>query len=128
MTNTKLLQPFKGDPIRAEEQVRRIYKKKLPHFEVASAELAPIFGLGNDLISKHRAQSLFKHAGFLDVFVEFADKYLQGRWDMPVGEWHSVVEQIRIHGNDASWTRRDVVHSTTWSVHQFLFSGCGTLS
>ncbi|KAH9989370.1 hypothetical protein F4779DRAFT_610505 [Xylariaceae sp. FL0662B] len=119
MMNARFLKPSKDNPTQAQDQVRRIYKKKLPHFDVAGAELAPIFGLGDSLLAKLRAQSLFKEAAFLDVFVEFADSYLQGRWDMPVGEWHSVLEQVRSHGQDASWTEKDVAGSTNWDVHQF---------
>ncbi|KAI1772645.1 hypothetical protein F4818DRAFT_425030 [Hypoxylon cercidicola] len=98
------LEPSDGTAEEAKRQVYEVYKKKLPHFDAASGELAPIFGLGDDLLAKQRAQGLFKHPAFLDAYVEFAESYLEGRWDLPVGGWSAVHKLFHIHKRDPDWS------------------------
>ncbi|KAL7620669.1 hypothetical protein AAE478_009664 [Parahypoxylon ruwenzoriense] len=117
MNNTRVLMPPKDFPDEAKDQVLAIYKKKLPHLDVASGSLAPILGLGSEFIGSLRAQNLFKHAAIADAFVEFADNYLEGRWDQPVGEWQAAHDLAHGRSRDASWVEKACPDRKGWDVN-----------
>ncbi|XXH03064.1 hypothetical protein Hte_009454 [Hypoxylon texense] len=101
------VEPSDETAAEAKQNVHELYKKKLPNFDTAVGELAPVFGLGEDLLAKQRAQGLFKHPAFVDAWVEFADRCLRGRWDLPVGDWAEVHKLFHRHRKDANWARPD---------------------
>ncbi|KAI1401457.1 hypothetical protein F4819DRAFT_508483 [Hypoxylon fuscum] len=117
--NTQRVNPSKDKPEEAKNQVYQIYKKKLPNFEHASGELAPIFGLGNDLIAKQRAQSLFKHPSVLDAYAEFTESYLEGRWDLAVGDWEPVHSLFHDGNRNADWGKDVCPDRAGWSVNHY---------
>ncbi|KAK7740625.1 hypothetical protein SLS62_011066 [Diatrype stigma] len=90
----RVLKPNKQSPAKTENQVRDIVKSKYPDYDKVAVALAPIFGLGSDLIAGQRAQGLFKHRPFLEAFAEFADVLLEGRWDVPVASWVEVIKAV----------------------------------
>ncbi|KAI2604248.1 uncharacterized protein GGS25DRAFT_507496 [Hypoxylon fragiforme] len=109
------------DPEETKNEIRGIYKQKLPHLEAASGELAPIFGLGDGQLATQRAQGLFKHPAFLGAFVEFADNYLDTSWDLPVGEWAAVRGLVGAKSSDsiASWAEDAGPDRKEWEVNHF---------
>ncbi|KAI1761759.1 hypothetical protein GGR53DRAFT_533220 [Hypoxylon sp. FL1150] len=113
------VEPSDESAEKAKRQVYEIYKKKHPHFDAAAGELAPIFGLGDDLLAVQRAQGLFKHPAFADAYVEFAEAYLEGRWDRPVGEWSAVHKLVHDHKKDPDWRRSDDLARAGWNVNHF---------
>lgn len=90
----RVLQPNKESPAETENQVRTIVKSKYSDYDKVAVALAPIFGLGSDLIAGQRAQGLFKHRPFLEAFSDFADVCLEGRWDVPVASWAEVMKAV----------------------------------
>ncbi|KAI1375410.1 hypothetical protein F4677DRAFT_446492 [Hypoxylon crocopeplum] len=111
--------PSMDNPEETKKEVRRIYKKKLPHLDAASGELAPIFGLGDDLVAKQRAQGLFKHPVLAIAFLEFADKFLRGRWNLPVGDWDVVYELVKVRKDDAAMAQDVCPNQYAWDVNCF---------
>ncbi|KAI6086664.1 hypothetical protein F4821DRAFT_237715 [Hypoxylon rubiginosum] len=104
----------------AKGQVYEIYEKELPHLDAAAGELAPVFGLGDDLLAKQRAQGLFKHPAFTDAYVEFAEAYLEGRWDLPVGDWLALHKLVWKYKKNPDWSRPDICPDRSgWDVNHF---------
>ena len=75
--------------------MRNVIKQKYPDYGKAAVALAPVFGLGYDPLAGQRAQGLFRWKPFLEPFAEFADSCLEGRWDVPVGNWAAVLQNVR---------------------------------
>ncbi|KAI0106753.1 hypothetical protein F4814DRAFT_69331 [Daldinia grandis] len=117
--NIRVLLPWMDDPEEIKNEVRLVYKQKLPHLDVVAGELAPLLGLGDGLIAKQRMQNLFTHPVLLDAFVEFAETYLEGDWDLPVGEWVAVHKIAHAHANDASWGLDTPPSREDWDVNHF---------
>lgn len=97
----RALKPNKKAPLEAANQVRNVVKMKYSDYDKVAVALAPLFGLGSDLIASQRAQGLFKHRPFLETFSEFADSRLEGRWDVPVADWVEVIEGLRALHDDS---------------------------
>ncbi|RYP83375.1 hypothetical protein DL770_005395 [Monosporascus sp. CRB-9-2] len=100
----RVLRPKKESPAEAETQIRFIVKMRYPDHDKAAAALAPVFGLGSDLIAGQRAQGPFKHRAFRDAFSEFADTCLEGRWDIPVADWFEMLKILGAHDKDSGST------------------------
>lgn len=89
------LRPNKDAPKEAEQIVRTIVKLKFPDYGKAAVALAPVFGLGSDLLAGQRAQGLFTYRPFLEAFGDWAESCLEGRWDVPVAGWFAVLGILR---------------------------------
>ncbi|KAK7968019.1 uncharacterized protein PG986_002296 [Apiospora aurea] len=90
-----ILQPDKSLPDHAADRVRRIAKKRLPDHDKAAAELAPLFGLGDDLLADQRAACLFKHPGLLQAVEAFERKFLDAEgWDAALPQWRLVYKML----------------------------------
>ena len=105
------LKPDKDAPEEAEKKVRSIIKLKYPDYDKAAAALAPVFGLGSDLLAGQRAQGLFRYKPFFQPFAEFADSCLEGRWDVPVASWDIVLQILRARENEDGAGKARVVSS-----------------
>ncbi|KAI4870231.1 hypothetical protein F4820DRAFT_404368 [Hypoxylon rubiginosum] len=117
------LEPSDATAAAARQKVYELYKRKVPNFDAASGDLAPVFGLGDssdDLLARQRAQGLFTHPAFVDAYVEFAEAYLAGRWDLPAGEWAAVHKLFHVHRRNPEWSRPDACPSREgWDVNHF---------
>ncbi len=111
------LKPDKESPAEAEKQVRDIVKMKYPDYDKAAVALAPLFGLGSDLIAGQRAQGLFKHRPFLETFSEFAESCLEGRWDVPVGDWVEVRRATRSYDDSSGSSQSPGPKKQDWDVN-----------
>ncbi|KAK8065061.1 hypothetical protein PG997_011808 [Apiospora hydei] len=91
----RILHPDKSLPDHTADRVRRIAKKRFPDHDKAAAELAPLFGLGGDLLAGQRAACLFKHPGFLQGVEAFERKYLDAEgWDAALPQWRLVYKML----------------------------------
>ncbi|KAI2626013.1 hypothetical protein GGS26DRAFT_187720 [Hypomontagnella submonticulosa] len=119
--NSRVLRPSEDDPEETKNQVKLISKKH-PNPDVAAGDLAPIFGLGEGLLAKQRAQALFNHPEFLTAFRDFDNNYIRRKWDLPLGEWVEVRELVREGMGWASGEsrRRDVNYYYARFVMQTL--------
>ncbi|KAI8963654.1 hypothetical protein F5Y11DRAFT_318834 [Daldinia sp. FL1419] len=115
----RVLNPWMDDPEEIKKQVRLVYKQKLPHLDAASAELAPLLGLGDGLIAKQRMQNLFIHPVLIRAFVEFSETYLEGHWDLPVGEWTAVHKITHAHADEAEWSLGKSPDRRDWDVNHY---------
>ncbi|KAK6840772.1 hypothetical protein PG995_015982 [Apiospora arundinis] len=70
------LHPDKELPAHTVEKIRKIAKKRLADHDKAAAELAPLLGLGDDLLASQRAACLFQHRGFRQGVEAFERKFL----------------------------------------------------
>ncbi|KAK6815696.1 hypothetical protein PG987_016462 [Apiospora arundinis] len=70
------LHPDKELPAHTAEKIRKIAKKRLADHDKAAAELAPLLGLGDDLLASQRAACLFQHRGFRQGVEAFERKFL----------------------------------------------------
>ncbi|KAI1104587.1 hypothetical protein F4804DRAFT_351855 [Jackrogersella minutella] len=116
---TVIPKPSMENPEETKNKVRQIYKKPQPHLDAAAGELAPIFGLGDDLLARTRAQCLFVHRGFKDTFAEFCHNYVQGRWDLPIGEWGAVHKLVHRRNKNAEWAEEVGPDHKDWDVNDF---------
>ncbi|KAF3057139.1 hypothetical protein GL218_06054 [Daldinia childiae] len=117
--NGRVLLPWMDDPEEIKNEVRLVYKQKQPHLDAVAGELASLLGLGDGLIAKQRMQNLFTHPALLDAFVEFAETYLEGKWDLPVGEWEAVHKLAHAHADDANWGSDAPPSREDWNVNHF---------
>lgn len=83
---TPKIKPDMSDPTTTAELVKKLAKRRL-HHDQAAGELAPLFGLGDDLLAKTRTQCLFSHAALNEAFHEFDEKFVNGDWELPLPEW-----------------------------------------
>lgn len=90
-----ILRPDKDLSEHTAENVRKIAKKRLPDHDKVAAELAPLLGLGSDLLAAQRAACLFKHRGFLEGVAAFEAKYLDAEGlNAPLPEWRLVYQML----------------------------------
>ncbi|KAK8034000.1 hypothetical protein PG993_008995 [Apiospora rasikravindrae] len=95
LPHRSILNPDKDLPDHAAEKVRKIAKKRLPDHDKVAAELAPLLGLGNDLLASQRAACLFKHPGFLQGVEAFERKYLDSEGlNAPLPQWRLVYKML----------------------------------
>ncbi|KAK6949594.1 hypothetical protein Daesc_009677 [Daldinia eschscholtzii] len=117
--NQRVLHPWMDEPEEIKNEVRLVYKQKLPHLDAVAAELAPLLGLGDTLLGRQRMQNLFTHPALLDSFVEFSETYLDGRWGLPVGEWATVHKLSHTHAKDGEWGLKAPPAREDWNVNHF---------
>ncbi|KAI1806538.1 hypothetical protein F4811DRAFT_134059 [Daldinia bambusicola] len=115
----RVLRPWMDEPEEIKNEVRLLYKKKLPHLDAVAAELAPLLGLGDTLLGRQRMQNLFTHPALLDSFAEFAETYMEGRWDLPVGEWEAVHKLAHTHAKGGEWELDEPPARKDWNVNHF---------
>ncbi|KAH9903817.1 hypothetical protein F4778DRAFT_781196 [Xylariomycetidae sp. FL2044] len=114
------LAPDMDHAAEAAESVRRIFKMRCPHLDNASSHLLHVYGLEPGLLSEMRAQSVFKHPAMIDLFAEFKMYFLQGRWDVPVAEWESAIEVVRLHEADTLWKQSlRTLDTSRWEERHF---------
>ncbi|KAK7963361.1 hypothetical protein PG988_010335 [Apiospora saccharicola] len=95
LKNSSMLRPDKNLPEHTADKVRKIAKKRLPDHDKVAAELAPLLGLGNDLLASQRAACLFKHRGVLEGVAAFESKYLDAEGlNAPLPEWRLVCQML----------------------------------
>ncbi|KAI2468704.1 hypothetical protein F4781DRAFT_397103 [Annulohypoxylon bovei var. microspora] len=119
MNSRIVARPSMDDPEKAKNEVRQIYKKKLPNREMVAGALAPIFGLGSGMMPQQRASGLFIHPAFCDSFSEFKHSYIQGQWDLPIGDFGEVHKLVHRLAKDESWIEEKAPDSTGWTVNHF---------
>ncbi|KAK8099803.1 hypothetical protein PG999_010177 [Apiospora kogelbergensis] len=86
-----ILHPDKDLPAHTAEKIRIIAKKRLPDHDKVAAELAPLIGLGKNLLASQRAACLFKHRGFLRGVAAFKSKFLDSEGlNAALPEWRIV--------------------------------------
>ncbi|RYP56265.1 hypothetical protein DL771_012052 [Monosporascus sp. 5C6A] len=115
----RVLRPKKESPAEAETQIRYIVKMQYTDQDKAATALAPVFGLGADLIAGQRAQGLFKHRAFLEAFSEFADSCLEGRWDVPVADWFEVMKILGAQDKDSGPTESGASKGQSRNVNDY---------
>ncbi|KAI1209715.1 uncharacterized protein F4807DRAFT_426003 [Annulohypoxylon truncatum] len=121
MTSPKMCNPNLDEPAKTKYEVRQIYKRKPANIEMASRELAPIFGLGSGFLAQQRAQTLFTHPAFRESFAEFKYNYLRGRWDLPIGDFeevHKLLHNLKVR-RDPMWIEEKFPDCTEWDVTHF---------
>ncbi|KAK8113580.1 hypothetical protein PG984_014106 [Apiospora sp. TS-2023a] len=95
LNNSSILRPDKDLPEHTADKVRKLAKKRVPDHDKVAAELAPLLGLGNDLLASQRAACLFKHRGFLEGVAAFETKYLDAEGlNAPLPEWRLVYQML----------------------------------
>ncbi|KAI0881474.1 uncharacterized protein GGS22DRAFT_196422 [Annulohypoxylon maeteangense] len=119
MASPKMCNPDLDNPAETKYQVRQIYKRKPANIEMASRELAPIFGLGSGFLAQQRAQTLFTHPAFRESFAEFQCNYLKGQWDLPVGSFVRVHELAHKVRRNPIWVDEQLPDCTEWDVTHF---------
>ncbi|KAI0383495.1 hypothetical protein F5Y04DRAFT_278672 [Hypomontagnella monticulosa] len=116
--NKRVARPFKDDPERTKNQLKLIYRKH-SNLDVAAGDLAPIFGLGEGLLAKQRAQALFSHPEFLAASREFEEDYIRRRWDLPLGEWAKVYKLVHGCSKNGGGIRDLGPETQVWDVNHF---------
>ncbi|KAI1455848.1 hypothetical protein F4805DRAFT_476461 [Annulohypoxylon moriforme] len=119
MASPKMCNPNLDDPAKTTYEVQQIYKRKPANIEMASRELAPIFGLGRGFLSQQRAQTLFTHPAFRESFAEFKYNYLKGQWDAPVAKFMNVHNFVHLVHRQPIWTQEKLPDCSDWDVTQF---------
>ena len=99
--------------------MRTIDKLRFPDYDKAAVALAPVFGLGSDLLAGQRAQGLFKYKPFLEAFDKWADSCLGGKWDVPVASWPAVLGILRSRNVDDGESRQNRPPSPTPDKRQW---------
>ncbi|XDG08706.1 hypothetical protein ABKA04_008321 [Annulohypoxylon sp. FPYF3050] len=118
MTSSEMCDPFMDEPAQTRYDVKQIFRKRPANIEVASRELAPIFGLGHGFLAQQRAQTLFTHPAFRESFSEFKRNYLRGQWDAPVADYMDVHELAHKFLRNPALYEGELPDCTDWTeVH-----------
>ncbi|KAI1175546.1 hypothetical protein F4777DRAFT_598463 [Nemania sp. FL0916] len=103
----RIFNPLKDDPANAAKFVRNLYKRNPANLDIASTELAPLYGLGpnssHDPLARMRAQSIFASPDASEPFKEFLRRYTRDSWGLPVADWDSTMSLVHQHWRDDAW-------------------------
>jgi hypothetical protein len=85
------------------EFVKKLARRtNLDHDQVAR-EMAPFFGLGQDVLAVQRARCLFLYLKRSEALALFSEHYIAGGWGHAIPEWRAVLGVAREHLDDPAW-------------------------
>lgn len=83
--------------------VRELARRtKLDH-DQAAREMAPLFGLGKDVLAVQRARCLFLFLKRSEALTLFEKHYVASGWGLATPEWRAVLDLAHEHREDAPW-------------------------